>query len=430
MCHSRVLLLVGLWLTATLPVAGQSSSHELLPGVIDRKAAEKRLAERFQISAEKNPLGLLEMLLKNPERYGIDPKKVAEMAKEMHKRPQDFNIDPNDPKIQELARRFAEQAKFTPEQIETLKRLQETIPNFKPLDIKPPDVKPPDVKPPDIKPPDIKPADGMKPPDVKPADGGMPPVVPPPPVVQPAPERDAVVKPGTEKKKGWLASQISDLRSKTGLSGELRERLRDFLGADSVLGELSRETRRFSSKLLPDLSGIRLDRMMRDILPSGVHISPPKLDVSFGAPSVSAPGVPDGDSIASFLMVIVMIAAAGIAVYALAKSRGWVGERGDNWKLGPWPVAPDAVRTRDDVVKAFEYLALLLLGRKAGAANHLDIAGQLAARDNSGRKAEAAGELAELYEHARYAPAAEMLSEAEMEQARRDLCYLAGVSAA
>ena len=38
--------------------------------------------------------------------------------------------------------------------------------------------------------------------------------------------------------------------------------------------------------------------------------------------------------------------------------------------------------------------------------------------------------LAELYEHARYAPPGELLSETEMETARRDLRYLAGVSAA
>jgi hypothetical protein len=82
------------------------------------------------------------------------------------------------------------------------------------------------------------------------------------------------------------------------------------------------------------------------------------------------------------------------------------------------------------VVKAFEYLAMLLLGRQAVPANHLEIAGQLATNDLTGQRRLAAAELADLYEHARYAPPDEDLSADEMASARRDLSLLAGSSAA
>lgn len=442
---SRASFALGLWLAVVLPLHAQQggpqdSSHLRLPGTIDREAAEKRLAERFQISAEKSPLGLLEMLVKNPERYGIDPKKFEEIAREVAKRPQDFGLNPNDPKLQEMARKLAAEAKFTPEQIETFNRLKDIIPGFKPPDLKPPDIKPPDRdKPADKdKPSDKdKPADGGKPSD-KAADkdkpGGTNTLPPSSPGTQPP--SSGVIKPSQPRKanKGWLSEQLSKLRSEGGLSGEVRERIRDFLGAETKFGEfsrgLSRETRRLSSKILPDLQGIRLDRLVRDILPRDMNISPPRFDVSLGSPSVGAPSLPSGDGLGSVLLVLVVLALAAAGIYMLARSRGWVGEPGDGWKLGPWPVSPAAVRTRDDLIKAFEHLALLLLGRQAGASNHLAIAGQLANREQSGRGSEAAVELAELYEHARYAPPGEPLSETEMEMARRDLCYLAGVSAA
>jgi len=77
-------------------------------------------------------------------------------------------------------------------------------------------------------------------------------------------------------------------------------------------------------------------------------------------------------------------------------------------------------------------LALLLLGHKVSTSHHLDIAGQLGTSqvDPTGRRKNAAQELAGLYEHARYAPPEEQLSEDELETARRDLGFLAGGAAA
>jgi hypothetical protein len=102
------------------------------------------------------------------------------------------------------------------------------------------------------------------------------------------------------------------------------------------------------------------------------------------------------------------------------------------WQLGPWPVRPGAVSTRQDLVRAFEYLALLSLGRDASTCHHRELAARLAGRDDmdDARRRQAADLLAWLYEQARYAPAEESLSAEEMTEARHALCFLAGVPAA
>jgi hypothetical protein len=120
----------------------------------------------------------------------------------------------------------------------------------------------------------------------------------------------------------------------------------------------------------------------------------------------------------------------------------------DHWRLGPWPVNPASVKSRQDVVRAFEYLSLLSLGLAARSWNHCAIAERLAllgampAQKDEGERMkddnEIEGherrrtvlELATLYEKARYAPPSESLPEAALAVARRDLCFLAGVPTA
>jgi hypothetical protein len=91
------------------------------------------------------------------------------------------------------------------------------------------------------------------------------------------------------------------------------------------------------------------------------------------------------------------------------------------------------VATRQDLVRAFEYLALLVLGPAARACHHLDLAALLGERApvlNPDVRRGAASALARLYEQARYAPGDEPLGEDDLAAARRDLCLLAGVAAA
>jgi hypothetical protein len=118
----------------------------------------------------------------------------------------------------------------------------------------------------------------------------------------------------------------------------------------------------------------------------------------------------------------------GIALWrALAWQQSRTARAADTWKLGPWPVDPAAVATREELVRAFDYLALLRLGPTARSWNHLEIAARLGAE---GRRRTPATRLALLYEQARYAPPGEPVSEADLAAARRHLCLMAGVPAA
>jgi hypothetical protein len=94
--------------------------------------------------------------------------------------------------------------------------------------------------------------------------------------------------------------------------------------------------------------------------------------------------------------------------------------------LGPWPVDPRQINTREDVVKAFEYLSVLICGPSAKTWTHNTIADALA--DLAVTHGEAAVMLARLYELARYAPLDEPLTRDELVEARRLVCDLAGVS--
>jgi hypothetical protein len=169
-----------------------------------------------------------------------------------------------------------------------------------------------------------------------------------------------------------------------------------------------------------DLAG-RLRNVHLPRLPSGGMTG-----ASLGSvPRASGAGVVSG-----LLWALVLLTLGAV----LWKSLRWYREQaanGDGWKLGPWPVRPESVATRADLVRAFEHLAMLCLGPVALACNHLDLAARLGAREGTDvEKRRAAEQLAGLYEQARYAPPDEALRPEELAAARRDLCLLAEVGAA
>jgi hypothetical protein len=101
----------------------------------------------------------------------------------------------------------------------------------------------------------------------------------------------------------------------------------------------------------------------------------------------------------------------------------------DEWRLGSWPVSPNQVSTRHELVLAFEYVALLCLGVDAGTCHHRALAERLAAQDDTNpARRQAAETLAWLYEQARYAPPGESLSPEELIDARHALRLFAGVT--
>jgi hypothetical protein len=91
-------------------------------------------------------------------------------------------------------------------------------------------------------------------------------------------------------------------------------------------------------------------------------------------------------------------------------------------------VDPRHITDREALVKAFEYLSVLVCGRGARVWNHVTIASAL---ERAVPQAEAlADPLARLYAVARYTPADEPLPPGAIAEARGYLCDLAGVSAA
>ena len=90
-----------------------------------------------------------------------------------------------------------------------------------------------------------------------------------------------------------------------------------------------------------------------------------------------------------------------------------------------WPIDPRQIKTREDVVKAFEFLSVLICGPGAKTWTHSTIADELTTLAAS--QGETAMKLARLYELARYAPLDEPPTRVELLEARRLVCDLAGV---
>ena len=473
MHRQRALYLAGaaLWLASACAASAQPAdpSHVLLPGGLgDRAAFEDELVNRLNRARDlaaserlfkkilENPdaLGLKREelakwagniaadLAKDPERFGIPTeqrKKLIEQIKQ-NKLPDKEQLEalekiargvnPNDPAMKALLRKLEQKQKLPKQDKEDLTAARRVLGPFDPSPVGPPPggMRPPDGQPP-VNPDQTVPNHPVPPPDT------MPPT--PPPVPQSPPQAQGTSAPEQGNNPSWLSRQLGKLRGSTGLGGNFRGLFRGLLGDRTRLGKfgrgLSSQTQQLRSKFLPSFGGVKLKGFMGGlgkVVPRNVKITPPSsrnLSPRTGLSGVSAGGLGTG------LVVVLVLVAAGIGAWLVWTGRRWVrGEAGWAWRLGAWPVAPSAVQTRGDVVKAFEYLALLLLGRRAVPANHLEIAGQLgtSADDPSGRRRLAASELGDLYEHARYAPPDEQLSPDEVASARRDLSLLAGGSAA
>lgn len=94
---------------------------------------------------------------------------------------------------------------------------------------------------------------------------------------------------------------------------------------------------------------------------------------------------------------------------------------------GPWPIDPREVRDRETLVRAFEYVSVMICGENVKTWNHVRITEALA--DVGPELAKSALPLARLYALARYLPPEEAMAETEIAEARNHLCQLAGVPA-
>jgi hypothetical protein len=135
-------------------------------------------------------------------------------------------------------------------------------------------------------------------------------------------------------------------------------------------------------------------------------------------------------------VAITIVLAVVVWKYLRARSAEQASRQNRAWKLGPWPVSPAAVASREELILAFEYLSFLKLGPAAHSRNHLALADALGNQESgvrgqeSGERRRAAQHLAFLYEFARYAPDRNPLSDDALTAARRELCFLAETASA
>jgi hypothetical protein len=151
-------------------------------------------------------------------------------------------------------------------------------------------------------------------------------------------------------------------------------------------------------------------------------------------PNLSKPDLPSTEGRIGFFVMLGLLA-LGVGVWLALRRAGILTGGGTpaDWKLGPWPVNPATVRSREELIQAFEYLSLLRLGPRARHWNHRAIAERLATGPvgpNAEERRQAVAHLASLYEQARYAPPVDPWPDGDLTDARRELCSLAGVAAA
>jgi hypothetical protein len=220
--------------------------------------------------------------------------------------------------------------------------------------------------------------------------------------------------------------------------GPLADFLRSIKRRDLVNPGISLDNPNQYSRFLPHLAEMMHNQRgawddVRSIFREAQIPSMPSFTSGSSLPSLPAPSSPSGDDwgggtlalVALGLILIVLWKTGGLA--RLTARRAEV----EAWRLGPWPVRPSAVSTRQDLIRAFEHLALLCLGISASTCHHRELADRLAVKgDDPPRRRQAADLLAWLYEQCRYAPAEEPLTQDELIEARHALAYLSGVTAA
>ena len=140
-------------------------------------------------------------------------------------------------------------------------------------------------------------------------------------------------------------------------------------------------------------------------------------DIGFGSVSASA---------VSALLLLLLAIVVGFVVWRLWPLRvARPGDLSESERLSRWPFDPRRLNTREHVVIAFEYLSVQICGPAAKTWTHTTIAQAIA--DLATTDSRTARMLARLYELARYTPVDEPLTLAEIGEARRLVCHLAGL---
>lgn len=128
------------------------------------------------------------------------------------------------------------------------------------------------------------------------------------------------------------------------------------------------------------------------------------------------------------VLILLVLAAAGFLLFMYTKRHKKPVEEAPVETARVWPLNPLEVNSREDVVKAFEFLSISKCGNEAVNWHHMQIADQMSHREPVHK--DAAGRLARLYEKARYAPANELFDDLDLAEARARFSQLAGAHVA
>jgi hypothetical protein len=257
----------------------------------------------------------------------------------------------------------------------------------------------------------------------------IPPDLPPPPPPPPEPER--------EPTRDWMKTILEDTQ-KT----KLGEALQDSPAFKKAIEELQRPGPKSGEGLGLDLEklaerfqklkfgdgqwGERLASLKPANLPQWSP-APPAVTRP-GLPSFSAPSLPAASALGTIALWLLLLALAALVLWQLSRwLRTSTAPRTPAADLGPWPVDPKLVATRAELVRAFDYLTLLVFGRKARPWNHRAVARSLAQRTEP--LAATVAQLAGCYEQARYTEGDEALPADVRDQVRLALSQLAETAA-
>lgn len=223
----------------------------------------------------------------------------------------------------------------------------------------------------------------------------------------------------------WLRESPAWKRAFEDLRGSLKSRAEVEALADwkSKLFAPDGMAWRFAEGTLENLRNAprpRIDRLGRDITVPGLGRLPiPDL----GPPGGVDMNTPSWTSIGTvttwILAVLILLLVLGRLVRWPRRKKTLISERP---ALGPWPVRPEAVATRAELVLAFDYLALWTLGLRVQSWNHNAVASLW--RDQAPACADPAADLARIYEQARYTEGAELLPETDRDRARQFLLQI------
>jgi hypothetical protein len=187
---------------------------------------------------------------------------------------------------------------------------------------------------------------------------------------------------------------------------------------------------RLPSNLNLGLGKGMLDGLTNISMPEMPRVSLPRFSLGrWNAPALPLPNIggAGGAHFGETLLWALVIGGTLLLAWQLAKNlRLAAPSPAVQVPLGPWPVDPATVATRAQLIQAFDYLAILLLGTTVRSWNHRAITRKLT---DSTQQGTAAVELALIYEQARYTPGPDLLSAQDQSVARNHLCLLAGVPA-